>query len=125
MALQPQDDAAPIREVEVLLVEDDEMVQGWVRLALEGSEFRLAGIGRGCDDATELARRRSADVLLLDYRLADGVGTELLRDLRRLGISAPALLMTASPADGFNELAREAGAQGTVLKSGSAGELIG
>src|SRR5918911_1598022 len=115
---------APSGEVEVLLVEDDEMVQSWVRLALDGTEFRVAGVSRGYDDTVELARRRSINVLLLDYRLADGVGTEVLRNLRRLGVSAPALLMTASPSEGFNELAREAGAQGTVLKSGSVVELV-
>jgi DNA-binding NarL/FixJ family response regulator len=120
----PPRPAALRDEVDVLLVEDDEMVQGWVRLALEGTEFRLAGIGRGYDDSLELAQRRSVDVLLLDYRLVDGVGTELLRQLRRVGVSAPALVMTASPSVGFNEQAREAGAQGTALKSGSVDELV-
>jgi DNA-binding NarL/FixJ family response regulator len=108
----------------VLLVEDDAMVSGWVRMAFESSEIRLAGVAVSAAEALALATRRHVDVLLVDYRLPDGRGTELVRELRLNGISAPALLMTANEESGFNESAREAGAQGTVLKTGSADELV-
>ncbi|MFY9578755.1 MAG: response regulator transcription factor [Gaiellaceae bacterium] len=111
-------------ELSVLLVEDDAMVSGWVRLALEGSELRLAGIASSAAEALELAQRRHVDVLLVDYRLPDGRGTELVRELRRRGVVVPAVLMTANEERGFNEGAREAGAQGTVLKTGRADELV-
>lgn len=112
-------------EVSVLLVEDDPMVRGWVRISLEGSEFRLAGEASRAAEAVELVERRGPRLLLVDYRLPDRVGTELVRELRRGGGTAPALIMTANPERGLNEMAREAGAQGTVLKSGSPGELLG
>jgi len=108
----------------VLLVEDDAMVSGWVRMAFESTEIRLAGVAVSAAEALALAARRQVDVLLVDYRLPDGRGTELVRDLRLKGVSAPALLMTANAENGFNEAAREAGAQGTVLKTGSADELL-
>lgn len=108
----------------VLLVEDDAMVRSWVERALEGSEFRLAGTAGEIAVAIPLAQRRSADLLLVDYRLPDGVGTEFVRALRQLGVNTPAVLMTANPERGFNEIARESGAQGTVVKSGSADELL-
>jgi DNA-binding NarL/FixJ family response regulator len=108
----------------VLLVEDDAMVSGWVRMAFESTEIRLAGVAVSAAEALALADRRQLDVLLVDYRLPDGRGTELVRDLRLNGVSAPALLMTANEENGFNEAAREAGAQGTVLKTGSADELV-
>jgi DNA-binding NarL/FixJ family response regulator len=112
------------REVSVLLVEDDAMVRGWVRLSLRNSEFRLAGEAEDAATATELCARRAPDLLLLDYRLPDMVGTELLRELRMQGVAAPAVLMTANGERGMNEAAREAGAQGTVLKTGRADELL-
>ncbi|MDX6408887.1 MAG: hypothetical protein QOE13_1958 [Gaiellaceae bacterium] len=111
-------------DLSLLLVEDDAMVSGWVRMALEGSEIRLAGVAVSAAEALALAERRRVDVLLVDYRLPDGRGTELVRELRRKGVSAPAVLMTANEESGFNEAAREAGAQGTVLKTGSADELM-
>lgn len=108
----------------VLVVEDDAMVRGWIELALEGSEFRLAGVARTATEAVELARRRHPSILLTDYRLRDALGTQLVRDLRLEGLAMPAVLMTASEEHGFNGLVRESGAQGTVLKTGSADELL-
>jgi DNA-binding NarL/FixJ family response regulator len=108
----------------VLLVDDDAMVRSWVRLSLEGSEFRLAGVASTVGEVLELARKRAPDVLLVDYRLPDGMGTELVRQLRGQGVTAPAVLMTANPERGFSEAAREAGAQGTALKTGSIDEFF-
>lgn len=110
--------------VAVLLIEDDSMVRGWVRLALEGSEFRLVGEAATGAEVPDLLTRRRPDLMLLDYRLPDTLGTELLRSLRQAGVDTPAILMTANPERGFNEAAREAGAQGTTLKSGSPPELL-
>jgi DNA-binding NarL/FixJ family response regulator len=110
--------------ISLLLVEDDAMVAGWVRMALEESNIRIAGVAASAAEALALAERRHVDVMLVDYRLPDGRGTELIRDLRRRGISVPAVLMTANEESGFNEAAREAGAQGTVLKTGSSEELV-
>jgi len=111
-------------DVTVLVVEDDSMVRGWVRLALEGSEFRLAGEAESAAEAIELVERRRPQLLLVDYRLPDRVGTELLRDLRQGGVTTPAVLMTANMERGFNETVREAGGQGSVLKSGRIDELV-
>ena len=111
-------------EVLVLLVDDDSMVRSWVRLALKGTEFRVAGEAASPQDAAELLERRSPDIVLVDYQLKDGVGTELLRDMRRRNLSLPTVVMTANARQGFNEDAREAGAQGTVLKTGRVEELL-
>jgi DNA-binding NarL/FixJ family response regulator len=100
------------------------MVRSWVRLALEGSEFRLVGEAGSAAEATDLVPRRNPDLLLVDYRLPGGFGTQLVRELREEGVAAPAVVMTANPERGFNETAREAGAQGTTLKSGSQHELL-
>jgi DNA-binding NarL/FixJ family response regulator len=111
-------------ESSVLLVDDDSMVRGWVRLALQETEFHIAGEASSADEVRRLLERRSAALLLLDYRLPDAMGTEVLRELRSGGLRTPAVVMTANPERGFNESAREAGAQGTVLKTGSAEELL-
>src|ERR671930_847233 len=83
------------REQSVLLVDDDSMVRGWVRLALEDSEFRIAGEAATATEAVELVQRRHPDVLLIDYNLQDGNGAELIRDLRQQGLKTPAGLMRA------------------------------
>lgn len=108
----------------MLLVEDDAMVRDWLRLALDGSEFRVAGEASTAAEALELVERRRPEVLLVDYRLPDVRGTELVKSLRRSGASSRAVMMTANSERGFNEAAREAGAQGSVLKSGRRDELL-
>ena len=111
-------------DTSVLLVDDDSMVRGWVRLALQGSEFYLAGETSSAEDVRELLRRRGVQLLLIDYRLPDVLGTEILRTMRAEGLATPAVERAANPERGFNESARESGAQGTVLKTGSAEELL-
>jgi DNA-binding NarL/FixJ family response regulator len=112
------------RDIAVLLVEDDSMVRGWVRLALDGTEFRIAGEATQGSEALDLVPRRLPNVLLVDFRLPDQRGTELVRELRRRGHAVPAVLMTANAERGFNEAAREAGAQGSVLKTGRVEDVI-
>ena len=111
-------------ESSVLLVDDDSMARGWVRLALQGTEFHIAGEASSAQEVRHLLGRRAARLLLIDYRLPDGMGTETLRELRSQGLRTPALIMTANPERGFNEAARESGAQATVLKTGRAEELL-
>lgn len=112
------------RAVSVLLVEDDAIVREWFRLALEGTEFRFAGSASTAASARELLPRRVPDLLVVDYRLGDTVGTELVRELRRQGVTTPAIVFTANPETGLNEAARESGAQGTALKTGRQEELL-
>jgi DNA-binding NarL/FixJ family response regulator len=112
------------REYSVVLVDDDPMVRGWVRMSLQGSEFRVAGEAATGPEAIAIVERRQPDLILLDYHLKDSVGTRLLREMRERGVVASAVLMTSHDESGFNEAAREAGAQGTVLKTGRPDELI-
>jgi len=109
---------------QVLVVDDDAMVREWVRLVLQGSEFELAGVASTAAEGLDLERRRGADLVLLDYRLPDRLGTDLARELRRRGVDVPILLMTANAEPGLNELAHESGAQGSVLKTGDPEELV-
>jgi DNA-binding NarL/FixJ family response regulator len=115
----------PAGETALLVVDDDAIVRAWVRAALEGSEFRVAGEAERAADAIELVERRRPDLLLVDQLLPDWTGTELVRELRRRGWEMLVVLMTAAPREGLNEAAREAGIQGSVLKSAEPDELLG
>ena len=79
-----------------------EIVCDWVRLAFGDSEFRLAGQSTSAIEAAKVVGRGRPDLLLVDYRLADGSGADLVRELRTGGDSTPILLMTARPTEGFN-----------------------
>lgn len=121
--IEPSTAQARVPAVGVLVVEDDAIVRAWIRLALERSEFWVAGEAATCAEAVELARRRPG-VILVDQHLPDGLGSELVRELRLAGVACPAVLITARAERGLNERARAAGAQGTILKRGSVDDLL-
>jgi DNA-binding NarL/FixJ family response regulator len=106
------------------LVDDDAIVRAWVRLSLEGTEFRVTGEADTAEGAHALLDRRRPSLLLVDYRLPDQRATELVRTLRRAGWQTPVLVITASPEPGLNEGVLESGAQGVVVKRGDPSELL-
>lgn len=108
----------------ILVIEDDSIVRDWLRSAFKGTEFRIAGEATTSAEARELASRRHADVLLVDHRLDNELGTDLVRVLRKEGQTAPAVLMTADPLRGLNETAREAGIQGSIVKTADREALL-
>lgn len=112
------------RAISVGVVDDDAIVRAWVRLALEGSEFRIAGEAATADEGLSLVERRRPDLLLVDFNLPDRPGTEFVRSLRERRDGTPALVITAAPRVGLNESVQEAGAQGVVLKQSDTSELL-
>lgn len=115
--LRTIDNGMPSAHLEVLIVDDDEIVLAWLRASLAGTELRVAGVASGKTDAVKLLQRRRVDVLLVDFQLQGENGLELVRGLRAEERMTPVVIMTASPQRGLSEAAREAGAQGTLLKS--------
>lgn len=110
--------------VPLVIVEDDPMVRAWIRLAVEHSEFWILGEAGDAANALALLERRRPLLLLIDYRLPDGNGVELVRTLRRHGVTTPAILVTATPVRGLNESARDAGAQGALLKTARLADML-
>jgi DNA-binding NarL/FixJ family response regulator len=108
----------------VLVVDDDAMVRRWLQLSLRESEFRLVGEARDVSQAIELVPRRRPRIVLVDHRLGGQFGLDLIRRLRRAEPGIRLVLMTSSPERGLNETAREAGAHGTLLKTGDAGDVL-
>lgn len=92
-------------------------------MALHDTEFEVAGEALTAEGARALAAKTGPDLLLVDVR-EHTAGTTLVRDLRARGVETPAILMTTSPQRGLNENAQAAGAQGSILKTGSIGELL-
>lgn len=113
---------APGAQVGVLIVDDDPMVRGWVRLSLDGTDFRVVGEAGTADEAAPLIERRQPHIVLVDQNLGGESGIAFVRSLRHGRVRM--IVMTALPQRGFNETAREAGAHGTLLKSGSAEDLL-
>jgi diguanylate cyclase (GGDEF)-like protein len=58
-----------------------------------------------------------ADVCLLDFRLDRATGVDMLREVRRLGIDTPVIMMSVADSDDVDIAALEAGAVDFLLKA--------
>ena len=78
----------------ILLVEDepDLVVTLADRLQTEGYLVEAVGDGQ---QGLDLATSRAFDLVILDVMLPGKNGIDVCRDLRRLGISVPVLMLTA------------------------------
>lgn len=112
------------RSCRVLVVDDDAMVRGWIREVLADTEFEVVGEASTAAAAEHLRKRRAPDLILLDYRLGSQHATSIVQELRKREVGVPVLLMTAAPVPGLNESAAAVGAQGAVVKTGSAEDLV-
>ena len=78
----------------VLLVDDDPGILDVLRDRLEPLNLRVyeATCGR---ETFQLLERHSPDILLLDIAIPDTNGLDILREIRRQGVSVTVIIMTA------------------------------
>ena len=81
----------------VLLIDDHALFRIGLRELLERRGIEVAGaVGSGAE-GLELAGSVQPDVILLDLRMPDIDGSEVLRRLRELGHEMPVSMLTTSP----------------------------
>ncbi|MDI1260026.1 response regulator [Aquabacterium sp.] len=106
----------------VLLIEDEDQIRRFVRLALEREGFEVheaANLERGLIEAGT----RRPDLVVLDLGLPDGNGLDLIRDLRTWS-DVPVLVLSARTTEQDKVGALDAGADDYLVKPFSAVELV-
>jgi DNA-binding NarL/FixJ family response regulator len=115
---------AVLNPVRVLVVDDHPVVHDGVALLVERTRsITIAGYARSGREAIELAAELAPDVVLLDLRLPDMLGSEAIRAIRRRAPEAAVLIFTAHPDHAALDAAREAGAAGMVVKDVTRSDL--
>lgn len=84
----------PSRRFEVLHVEDDEDVCALLRTLLQGHGLNLHAAGSLAQAREQLSHRRH-DLVILDLKLPDGDGSELLEELARARPPTPVIIFSA------------------------------
>lgn len=106
----------------ILLVDDDLAVLSAIAFALEIEGFDVAAF-----DSAEALLAGGREILptciVLDHRLPGIDGPELLAQLRRRGLRAPAIIITSNPSRSLRRRVCEAGAR-LVEKPLLCGELV-
>jgi DNA-binding NarL/FixJ family response regulator len=102
----------------VEIIEDHPvMAEGLRALLSDESDIEVVGVAAGVAEAVELAHATQPDVILTDFRLADGTGAEALLLIRQVLPDVVAIFLSAHDSDAVVAAAVEAGASGYLLKT--------
>ncbi len=106
-----------MRVTRVFLLEDhDDVRQGLKDLFDAEEDFEVVGDSGSAEDAEARIKALRPDVAILDWRLPDGSGIEVCREIRAADPSIQALILTSFDDDEALFAAVVAGAAGYLLK---------
>jgi DNA-binding NarL/FixJ family response regulator len=111
--------------ISVLVVDDHPIVLEGVHHLVDSTPWiTLAGHARTGREAVTLAEQTRPDVVLLDLRLPDMLGPEVIHGIHRGAPGAKVVLFTAYPDHAAVQPALKAGAQAVVLKDADRADLV-
>src|SRR5439155_25554462 len=93
----------------LLLVDDDDLFRESLGLNLIDEGYEITSFGNGGDALFYLESGGTADVALLDWRMPNLTGIEVLRRMRRTGIAIPVIFLTVLSDDNYEEAALAGG----------------
>jgi len=111
--------------ISVLVVDDHPIVLAGVSHLMDTTPWiTLIGQARTGREAIRLAERTQPDVVLLDLRLPDMLGPEVIHGIHRGSPDSKVVLFTAYPDHAAIRPALAAGASAIVLKDAHASDLV-
>ena len=111
--------------IRVVLADDHAVVRAGTRRILEtAADIRVVAEAGNGEQAIEAIASTRPDVAILDVKMPDPGGIELTRWIRENAPSTAALVLSAYDDDPYVLAALQAGANGYVLKSADAEDII-
>lgn len=101
----------------LLLVDDDDLFRESLGLNLIDEGYQVTSFDNGGEALFYLEKGGSADAMLLDWRMPQLTGIEVLRRMRGGGIAIPVIFLTALSDDIYEEAALAGGAVDFIDKS--------
>jgi DNA-binding NarL/FixJ family response regulator len=110
----------------ILIVDDHEIVREGLRNLLSQSRpgWVICGQARTGEEAVEAVRDLAPDAVVMDITMPMMSGLEAARRITKSGNACRVLIFTMHESDRLGQEVRDAGAQGYVLKSQAAKNLI-
>lgn len=108
----------------VLVADDDPLTASGIEVLLAGSRFQVvANVRSGAEVLDTLASARP-EILVLDIRMPERSGLDVLRTLRGRGDGRPVILLTGSIRDQDAKEAMKLGVNGLVIKATAPRDLL-
>jgi DNA-binding response OmpR family regulator len=101
--------------MKILVIEDDAGIGRLIKAILLAEHYEVEHVETGTEGAS-LAQRNEYDGIVLDLGLADRHGLDVLRELRRAGVTTPVLILTADASETSIVQALDAGADEYTIK---------
>ena len=109
----------------VLMIDDHALFRVGLKGLLEQRNIKvIAAVAEG-REGIRLAEQEKPDVILLDLRMPDMGGLEVLRTIRTNNINIPVVILTTSNEEKDLRESLQQGAQGYLLKDMEPDELVG
>ncbi len=110
----------------LLIVDDHEIVREGIKILITRSrpEWEIVGEANSGEQAIELCGNLKPDVLVLDITMPGMSGLEAASRMAGSELGSRILMFTMHDSDRLSSEVRQAGAQGFVLKSQAARDLI-
>jgi signal transduction histidine kinase len=106
-----------LRHVSILLIDDDPQAEALIEMALMDAHFeRKIEVVATASAGLERVKADDHDIYLVDQRLPDGTGLDLIRTAKELGLDKPFILMTGYGSGALDEAALREGAADYVEK---------
>ena len=112
--------------IRILLVDDHSLVRDGVEAILQlEPDFHHIAHAASCREALDAVQAAAPDIILLDRRMPEGDGLDLLAELRQIAPQTRVIMMTASATPSEMARARSLGAAGHLPKSVRRAMLVG
>lgn len=108
----------------VLMIDDHALFRMGLSELLERRGIEVIGAVGDCRQGIDWVIEKTPDVVLLDMRMPDMNGLEVLQELRRRDVAMPVVMLTTSRDEGDVVNALQNGARGYLLKDMEPDELI-
>jgi DNA-binding NarL/FixJ family response regulator len=117
--------AQPDVPTRVLLVDDHDLIrQGLARAFERHDDFEVCGQAASVGEGMRQFGALRPDVVITDVRLPDGLGFDLVREIRKQGHDTGVVVLTMYAGDEQLFAALEAGASAFVAKDAPADEVV-
>jgi len=107
----------------VLVAEDDRSLRSVLERGLRENGYVVDAVGDGMD-AVKWLRAYDYEVAVLDWRMPGKSGLEVVEEVRRLGVKAPILMLTARDGPGDRVTGLRTGADDYLVKPFDFDELL-
>lgn len=114
--------SAPV--ISVVLVDDHELVRrGTKELLKRDQAVKVVGEAASTRDAVTVICERQPDIAIVDIRLHDGSGLDVIRECQRLGVSTRFMILSAYADDHYVRPLVRMGVRGYLVKTSGGAEL--